>query len=110
MLHVRVLGELELENDDGPIELPARTPARLLLAWLALHPGHHARSEVAGALWPLVREDSARTSLRSALTALRTAVGPTAIEAARGRVGLAPSVRVDALEFERRLPHDPSGA
>ena len=112
MLYVRVLGELELETDDGPIELPARAPARLLLAWLALHPGRHARSEVAGTLWPNVREDSARTSLRSALAALRAAMGAGRRWRPRASTWDWParSVRVDALEFERRLPRDPSGA
>jgi DNA-binding SARP family transcriptional activator len=49
-----------------------RLPAgpRALLAWLALHPGMHPRSRVAGRLWPDVLGESARNSLRTALAAL----------------------------------------
>ena len=47
MLRVRLLGELALETDDGPLDAPASRPARELLAWLALHPGAHPRFELA---------------------------------------------------------------
>ena len=108
MLRVRVLGELELELDGRPLMLPSRRPARALLGWLALHPGVHARAKVAARLWPNVRDESARVSLRSALVALRSAIGPAAdraLIATRADVGLAdePEVWVDAREFERRL-------
>ena len=113
MVRVCLLGRLELAADDGPLELPARAPARSLLAWLALHPGRHARSTVAGTLWPNVREDSARVSLRTALSALRAALGPAAeeaLEATRQQVALAgtPHVWVDAREFDRLQTSDPA--
>ena len=108
MLRVRVLGELELELDGRPLMLPSRRSARALLGWLALHPGVHARAKVAARMWPNVRDESARVSLRSALAALRSAIGPAAdraLIATRADVGLAdePEVWVDAREFERRL-------
>src|SRR5947209_19385423 len=62
MLRIRVLGELDLELDGERIEPPRRGPARNLLAWLALHPGPHPRSAVAGRLWPNVLDTSARAS------------------------------------------------
>ena len=92
MLRVRVLGELQLELDGHPLALPSRRPARALLAWLALHPGMHARSTVAARLWPNVLEESARVSLRSALAALRAAIEPTApdaLPATRAEIGRA---------------------
>ena len=49
--------------------------ARLLLAILALERRVHGRSELAGRLWPDVREDSARASLRMGLSQLRAALG-----------------------------------
>jgi DNA-binding SARP family transcriptional activator len=108
MLCVRVLGALELELDGRPLMLPGRRPAHVLLGWLALHPGVHARAKVAARLWPNVRDESARVSLRSALAALRAAIGPaaeSALIATRSDLGLAdqPEVWVDAREFERRL-------
>jgi DNA-binding SARP family transcriptional activator len=106
MLRVCVLGELQLELDGQPLALPSRRPARALLAWLALHPGMHARSTVAGRLWPNVLDESARVSLRSALAALRAAIGPTAdaaLPATRSEIGLygRPEVWVDLHEFDQ---------
>src|SRR5215831_17990992 len=101
MLRVRVIGELSVERDGVELALPKRRPARLLLGWLALHPGSHARSTVASGLWPIVLDESARTSLRTALSALRSAIGPSALPATRERIGLDEEVTVDWREFER---------
>nr|HMO01094.1 BTAD domain-containing putative transcriptional regulator [Miltoncostaeaceae bacterium] len=98
MLSVRVVGGLALEVDGAERAVPPGRPARLALAWLALHPGLHARSRVAGALWPDVREDSARASLRNALTAARRALGDDGarhLVATRDRVGLGPAEEVE---------------
>ena len=58
-------------------------------------------------MWPEVLDSSARASLRSALWALRSALGPAAsqLEATRERVGLV-AVRTDLGEFERLLAAD----
>jgi DNA-binding SARP family transcriptional activator len=105
MLRVRVLGELSLERDGRRLEPPASRRARELLAWLALHPGPHARGELAGRFWPDVLDESARTSLRNALWAVRRALegGAGALVATRERVELAgePAVWVDARELAR---------
>ena len=71
MLHVRLLGELEVEAGGQRIEPPASRRAWSLLAWLALHPGEHPRCAVAAAFWPDGLDSSARASLRSAAWALR---------------------------------------
>ena len=102
MLRVRLVGELTLEADGKRLELPAPAKARALLAWLALHPGTHSRSEVAGTFWPDVLEESARASLRTALSAVRRSLGPAAdghLVATREVVGLE-GAWVDALAFE----------
>src|SRR3954454_10437465 len=100
MLRVRVLGPLALEADGGPLEPPASLRARLLLAWLALHPGRHGRGELAARLRPDVLDESARQSLRQALWALRGSIGEDAIVATRNTVGLADEGAVDAREFD----------
>ena len=104
-LRVRTLGAFELDRDGVQLPLPAGRPGRALLAWLALHPGTHARSAVAAALWPDVLDTSARASLRTALSALRRALGPTsaALRADRERVELSADVAVDLREFDRLL-------
>jgi len=103
MLRIRLLGGLELEADGRAIESPTGKPARGLLAWLALNPGIHARSRVAAALWPDVLDQSARLSLRTALSALRHALGEEAqaVTATREQIGLAPDVWVDVNSFDR---------
>ena len=74
MLEVRVLGGLSAAVDGRPVELPADARARELLARLALSPGPHPRSALAGRLRPDVAEDSARKTLRNALYELRRAL------------------------------------
>jgi DNA-binding SARP family transcriptional activator len=102
MLRVRLVGELGLEAGGRRLEPPAPAKARALLAWLALHPGTHSRSEVAGTFWPDVLEESARASLRTALSAVRRALAEAAGEhlvATREAVGLR-DAWVDVLAFE----------
>ena len=81
MLEVRVLGGLSAAVDGRPVELPADARARELLARLALSPGPHPRSALAGRLRPDVPEDSARKTLRNALYELRRALGPAGRDA-----------------------------
>jgi DNA-binding SARP family transcriptional activator/tetratricopeptide (TPR) repeat protein len=102
MLHVRLLGELQADVDGVAVEPPASRRAWSLLAWLALHPGDHSRGALAARFWPDVLDASARASLRSAIWALRRALGPAGDEAvltARGRVGLACETDVQAFDI-----------
>ena len=106
MLRVRLVGDLRIEVDGREVDAPRSRRARALLAWLAAHPGMHPRSELAARFWPDVLDQSARGSLRAALTELRTALGDGAgpLVAGRETVGLAgDDLWVDVREFERRL-------
>ncbi len=109
MLAVRVLGELELVLDGERVDLPARKSGRLLLGYLALHRGLHARGDLASALWPDVLERSARASLRSAIAALRRALGRDAdryvlrVGDTIGLAGADAGVAVDAERFDSLL-------
>lgn len=111
MLRVRLLGDLAVEVDGGPVEPPTSRRARSLLAWLALDRRMHPRSVVAARFWPDVLDESARTSLRSALSALRRALGPGSeryLIASRDGVGLAGDelVWTDVAAFDRCLVED----
>ena len=75
MLRIRLYGGLEVELDGVPVQPPTSRRAWSLLAWLALHPGLSARSRVAACFWPDVLDTSARASLRSAVWAVRRALG-----------------------------------
>jgi DNA-binding SARP family transcriptional activator len=108
MLRVRLLGDLRLEVDGSALELPTSKRARSLLAWLALDRRMHARSLLAARFWPEVLDESARTSLRSALAALRRSLGAGSeryLIANRDLIGLADerSVWTDVAEFDRCL-------
>jgi DNA-binding SARP family transcriptional activator len=112
MLEIRVLGGLSARADGVEVELPPSARARALLAWLAVHPGPHARSVLAGTLRPDVLEESARKSLRQAAWALRGALGPGAdawLVGERERLGLSADpalVRVDLAEFGRLVDEE----
>ena len=110
VLEVRLLGELRVEFNGRAVELPASRRARALLAWLALRPGPHSRSRLAALLWPDVLDASARASLRSALWALRAALGPAAdgyLRTGRDFAELTGNaLLVDVREFGRLLAAD----
>ena len=105
MLRVELFGGVRATIDGRPVQAPARRRGWSLLAWLALHPGLHARGGVAASFWPDVLDQSARGSLRSALWSLRRALGPGGddyLVITGDRIGIDPAggVWVDALAFD----------
>jgi len=109
MLEIHVIGELEVQLAGTKAELPASRRARALLGWLAVHPGRHPRSRLAGQFWPDVLDASARASLRSAIWVLRSALGTdfgSYLAADRETVALAgDGLSVDLLEARRLIAH-----
>ena len=108
MLRVRVLGDLALEEDGQALAPPASRRARALLGWLAVERRTHTRSQLAARFWPDVLDESARTSLRSALSALRRSLGHGAdryLITDRETVALAgpKEVWIDLAEFDALL-------
>jgi DNA-binding SARP family transcriptional activator/tetratricopeptide (TPR) repeat protein len=106
VLEVRLAGGLQLRADGAELAPPASKRARAVLAFLALHPGAHARGRLAARFWPDVLDESARASLRVALTELRHALGPAAghLVATRDTVALdGPDLSVDARAFRVAL-------
>ncbi|MEA2291670.1 MAG: hypothetical protein QOF17_690, partial [Solirubrobacteraceae bacterium] len=114
MLEVRLARGLSLRAGGEELAPPASRRARALLAYLALHPGAHARAQLAARFWPDVLDESARTSLRAALSELRRALGPAAVHlvATRQTVALdGPGLAVDTRAFELALEaEDPARA
>ncbi|WP_436497614.1 AAA family ATPase [Actinokineospora sp. HUAS TT18] len=103
-LDLRLFGAFEVTADGVPVALPRHRKACELLAWLAVNPGPHARSRLAARFWPDVPDTSARASLRSAVWALRGALGPAGawLHADRDRVEL----RTDGLTVDLRTFDD----
>jgi len=101
VLHVRLLGRVAAERDGEPLSLPP--PVGRLLAFLALRPGQHDREAVAALLWPGTGGPAARANLRTAMWALRKAVGDDVLLASRIAVGLQPgAITVDLADCQRR--------
>jgi DNA-binding SARP family transcriptional activator/tetratricopeptide (TPR) repeat protein len=104
MLRIRAFGELAVELDGVPVTLPRSRRVRSLLAWLAVHPGPHPRARLAAIFWADVPDANARASLRSAVWALRSALGDAGefLCADRETVELGGvGLWVDVLEFDR---------
>jgi DNA-binding SARP family transcriptional activator/tetratricopeptide (TPR) repeat protein len=101
MLQVRLLGGVAAERDGEQLSLPP--PVGRLLAFLALRPGPHEREAVAALLWPGSASPAARANLRTAVWALRKAVGDGVLIASRTTVGLrSGQVRVDLADCRSR--------
>jgi DNA-binding SARP family transcriptional activator/TolB-like protein/Flp pilus assembly protein TadD len=102
--NLRVLGGFALTaKDGGSLALPTKKD-RLLLAFLALHPGQpQPREKLYGLLWADRGEEQARGSLRQSLASLRDAFQQKGIDALivnRDSVTLnASELSVDALDF-----------
>ncbi|MGH3919052.1 MAG: AfsR/SARP family transcriptional regulator, partial [Pseudonocardiaceae bacterium] len=84
MLRVRLLGAVAVERNGELVSVPGST--RRLLAFLALRPGPHDRDALAARFWPDVAQPEGRASLRTAVWALRRALGEDALEASRATV------------------------
>ena len=102
-LRVYLFGRFRLESEGNEVHLPTRQ-IRSLLAYLILHPGTHSREKLAALLWPDVPDDSARTSLRTALYTLRKKLGRQLLQADRETAQINPSfpMWVDAVAFKRQ--------
>src|SRR3954453_1887073 len=102
MLCVQLLGEVQAEVDGAAVTPPTSRRAWSLLAWLALHPGEHARGALAARFWPDVLDSSARASLRSALWELRRALADDdALTAGRDPIAL--HCEPDLAEFDAHV-------
>ena len=101
MLQVRLLGGVAAEREGEQLSLPP--PTGRLLALLALRPGAQDRETVAATLWPGAAGPAARANLRTAVWALRKAVGDDALITSRTAVGLRPeAITVDLADGQRR--------
>lgn len=75
-LSVRTLGPFQVLLDGKPVTSFDSDKVRALLAYLIIEVDRpHRREKLAGLLWPDYPEQSARTSLRSALANLRKVIG-----------------------------------
>jgi DNA-binding SARP family transcriptional activator/tetratricopeptide (TPR) repeat protein len=106
MLEIRLAGGSQLRLDGAELAQPASRRARAVLAYLALNPGAHQRGRLAARFWPGVLDESARASLRVALTELRQALGPAAAHLITSREAVelgGPGLVVDVRVFEQAL-------
>jgi DNA-binding SARP family transcriptional activator len=98
---VRLLGAVAAGRDGEQLSL--LPPAGRLLAYLAVRQAPHDREAVAAHLWPASAGAAARANLRTAVWALRKAIGDDVLTASRATVGLCPEeVIVDLADCRRR--------
>ena len=111
LLRLFLLGSFRIERAAQTIHLPTRK-IESLLAFLALFPEPHPREKLAALLWGDVTDEQARTSLRTALAALRKELGDDILLADRETVQLNPDnpIWVDACAFEQFATNDPPSA
>src|SRR5262245_27738687 len=104
LVHLRLLGGLDLQLGQGRVAIPAGRKVRALLACLALSPGKAwPRERLMALLWSDRSDEQARASLRQALAEMRRALGePSPVRTENDAVSLDPAlVAVDAVQFER---------
>lgn len=94
---VMLLGPPRVEREGLPVAFDTRK-AVALLAYLALGGRPRSRDVLAELLWPDRDVDHARGALRRTLSAVRSAVGPDALETTRDQVALG-AVDVDVARF-----------
>jgi WD40 repeat protein/DNA-binding SARP family transcriptional activator len=96
-LRLRLLGPPDLVRGEQPAVFQTRK-ALALLAYLAVEKGAHPREEVADLLWPGADAEAARSSVRTSIRHLRSALGDAAdavLTATRDAISLAPSAPLD---------------
>jgi DNA-binding SARP family transcriptional activator len=101
-LRVRLLGGFLLSREGQELPLPASRAARLLLAYVILHPRQwHPRGFLAGMFWPDLPEQAARRRLSQALWRVRTIL-PEVFESAREEIRLHPAAALwaDVTTFQ----------
>jgi hypothetical protein len=98
--HLYLLGTFHIESDAASIRLPTRK-VESLFAFLALFPEPHPREKLAALFWGDVTDEQARTSLRTALAAIRKELGDDILIADRETVQINPEfpLWVDAREI-----------
>lgn len=102
-LRLHLFGHFHVERGGEEIQLSTRKFERLL-AYLVLHPGSHSREKLAAQFWPDVPDDSARASLRNALSTLRRQLDPDLLQSDRQTVQINTDypLWVDALAFQHQ--------
>ena len=112
MLDIRLLGAPLVTVDGEPIDVDTKK-AIAILAYLVIE-GMADREALAGIFWGDSPPERARATLRRTLSALRSAVGSTAIQADRSRIGLTIGHRSDVAAFDEAIAettehdHDPA--
>ncbi|MFK7751589.1 MAG: BTAD domain-containing putative transcriptional regulator [Sedimentitalea sp.] len=105
-LHLTLMGRFGVTL--GGIESPlASTPARLILAYLALSSGHRSdRGALAAMIWESSEPARARQNLRQTLHELGRLLGPGVLIADRASVGLVPDgLSADVLQTLEVVAH-----
>jgi len=100
-LRIYTLGTFAVSTDGKIIETFLTRKTALLLVYLAMNPGAHARETLAPLLWSETTDAQALKNLRTVLSDLRKNT-PDAITITRQSVQITDGVWIDASEFEQQ--------
>lgn len=101
MLHLRLLGPVQLSHGQAVVDLGVKKSLALLV--LLECRGRLSRTEVTGLLWPELDESSARRNLRRELARLRDAGAPGAVLTDGDWLLPGPDLRSDAAAMREAL-------
>ncbi len=107
LLHINLLGSPKVSfGNDSPLQIPKKLLA--LLAYITMQQQTVQRSKLILLFWSDVSDESARRSLRTALSELKKALGEY-LEVTRQEVSLdwGKPISVDALELQESLSSKP---
>jgi DNA-binding SARP family transcriptional activator len=93
-IKITTLGNLSVANNAEIMEGFISTKAILLLVYLAMHPGDHARKKLAAMLWSETTNQQALKNLRTVLSSVRQAI-PEVLVVSRDALAINPVLRVD---------------
>lgn len=97
-LRIQTLGEFLIEYDGQVVESFLTRKTALLLVYLALNPGKHARETLAALLWADTTDEQALKNLRTVLSNLRDTV-PNGLQISRQAVQIGDTGWIDARHF-----------
>ncbi|MEZ4863414.1 MAG: BTAD domain-containing putative transcriptional regulator [Caldilineaceae bacterium] len=101
-LQLAILGPLQIHRDHQAVELTIHK-MQALLAYLALQRTPPPREQILALLWAESHPEAARKNLRNRLWQLRQLLGEEVVVTEGDRIGLAPTVWVDATTFATGL-------
>lgn len=105
MLRIELLRDLSISIDGQDVPSPRSLKGRLVLGFLAIKPGMHARETLASQFWADGVPEAGRASLSTELKHIRRLIGQEHLAATRDTIGLlrADDLAIDVRDFDEAI-------